>query len=58
MSYCFYYMNLKSNSHMLYIDEGFKCEYSSLITSSACDVAIYVAVFTTSFEWDNSDFSR
>ena len=51
-------MNLKSNSHMLHIDESFKCEYSSLITSSACDVAIYVAVFTTSFEWDNSDFSR
>ena len=45
---------------MLYIDQSFKCEYSSFnvnFSSSAFNVAIYEAVFTTPFEWDNSNFS-
>ena len=29
-----------------------------LISWSAFNVAIYVAVFTTTFEWDNSNFPR
>ena len=44
---------------MLHIDQSFKCEYSSSnfnFSSSAFNVAIYVAVFTTPFEWDNSNF--
>ena len=53
-------LNNMENSHdMLHIDQSFKCEYSSnFIWSSAFNVAIYVAVFTTPFEWDNSNFSR
>ena len=45
---------------MLHIDQSFKCEYSSSnfnFSSSAFNVAIYVAVFTTPFEWDSSNFS-
>ena len=45
---------------MLHIDQSFKCEYSSSnfnFSSSAFNVAIYAAVFTTPFEWDNSNFS-
>ena len=30
----------------------------TLISSSAFNVTIYVAVFTTPFEWDNSNFFR
>ena len=43
---------------MIHIDQSFKCEYSSNFnfSSSAFNVAIYVAVFTTPFEWDNSNF--
>ena len=42
------------------LDQSFKCEYSSSnfnFPSSAFNVAIYVAVFTIPFEWDNSNFS-
>ena len=45
---------------MLYLDQSFKCEcYSSNFnfSLSAFNVAIYVAVFTTHFKWDNSNFS-
>ena len=45
---------------MLHIDQSFKCEYSSSnfnFSSSAFNVAIYVAVFTTPFEWDNLNSS-
>ena len=44
---------------MLHIDQSYKREYSSSnfnFSSSAFNVAIYVAVFTTPFEWDNSNF--
>ena len=45
---------------MLHIDQSFKCEYSFPnfnFSLSAFNVAIYLAVFTTPFEWDNSNFS-
>ena len=45
---------------MLYLDQSFKCEcYSSNFnfSFSAFNVTIYVAVFTTHFEWDNLNFS-
>ena len=44
---------------ILHIDQSFKYEYSSNFdfSSSAFNVAIYVAVFTTPFEWDSSNFS-
>ena len=44
---------------MLHIDQSFKCEDSSsnLISSSTFTVAIYVAVFTTPFEWNNLNIS-
>ena len=42
---------------MLHIDQSFKCEILLLTLLSAFNVAIYVAVFTTPFEWDNSNFS-
>ena len=44
---------------MLHKDQSFKCEYSflTLISSSAFNVAIYVAVFTTLSEWNNSNVS-
>ena len=44
----------------LHLDQSFKREYSSSnfnFSSSAFNVAIYVAVFTTAFECDNSNFS-
>ena len=37
---------------MLHIDQSFKCEYSSSNLLSAFNVAIYVAVSTTPFEWE------
>ena len=45
---------------MLHIDQWFKCKILllTLILSPAFNVATYVAVFTTPFEWDNSNFSR
>ena len=46
---------------MLHIDQSFKCKYSSSSNfnlSSAFNVADYVAIFKTTFEWDNSHFSR
>ena len=44
---------------ILHIDQSFNYEYSSNFdfSSSAFNVAIYVAVFTTPFEWDSSNFS-
>ena len=51
-------MNLTHD--MLHIDQIFKCEYSSnsnFIVSFPYQ-EMYVAVFTTPLEWDNSDFSR
>ena len=44
---------------MLHIDQCFKCEYSSsnFSSSSAVNVGIYVAVFTTPFECNNSNVS-
>ena len=37
---------------MLHIDQSFKCEILLLTLLSAFNVAIYVAVFTTPFEWE------
>ena len=48
-------------SHMLHIDQNFKCEYSSSNLNFIVSFQyreIYVAVFTTPFEWNNSTFSR
>ena len=45
---------------MVHTDQSFKCGFSSSnfnFSSSAFNVAIYVVVFTTPFEWDNSNFS-
>ena len=45
---------------MLHIDQSFKCEnilLLILISAWAFNVAIYVAVFTTPFEWNNSNVS-
>ena len=44
---------------MLHIDQSFKFEYSSSninFSLSAFNVAVYVAVFTSPFLWDNSNF--
>ena len=45
---------------MLHIDQSFKCEYFTSnfnFSSLAFNVANYVAVLITPFEWDNSNFS-
>ena len=50
----------ESSSHdLLHIYQSFKCEYSSsnFVLLSTFNVAIYVAVFTTPFEWNNSNIS-
>ena len=48
-------------SYMLHIDQSFKCKSSSSnfnFIVSFQNLEIYVAVLTTYFEWDNSNFSR
>ena len=44
---------------MLHIDQSLNVNLLllTLISLSAFNVAIYVAVFKTPFEWDNSNFS-
>ena len=44
---------------MLHIDQSFKCEYSSSnfnFIVSFQHREIYVVVFTSAFEWDNTSF--
>ena len=45
---------------MLHIVQSLKCEFFSSdfhFSSSAFNVAIYIAVFTTPLEWNNMNFS-